>query len=184
MIFLTCLSLLACGPMGDSGTQAPAIEFNDLQGSSHTLAKPERPTLVGFFISNCGYCKNMMGVLNDVSAKHRDIEVYGFYLNPGSDGDISSAAQQYDFSGTVVAAQQRPELIQTLASTFAIRGPGRDAYVIDKAGAVHSVSLVDGSSQFLSQADVEAKLEDLIAKADGSSASAPAAGGSETSLIH
>ncbi|MBI5238893.1 MAG: redoxin domain-containing protein, partial [Elusimicrobia bacterium] len=138
ILLIAALGALACESPGggSSSPRAPAVEFKDLQGNSHSLASLDKPAVVGFWISNCGYCRNMLGILNSVIAKNRDgADVYGIYLNDVPESEISGAAAEENFSGIAAAAQQRVEVIKTFHETFGIRGPGRDVYVIDRSGA-------------------------------------------------
>jgi thiol-disulfide isomerase/thioredoxin len=182
ILLIAASGLLACGSPGGFSRQAPAVEFKDLHGNSRSLTNLDKPAVVGFWISDCGYCRNMLAILDSISAKNGDsVEAYGIYLNDVPESDIAAAAAQEGFSGIVAAAQQSPETLKAFLEAFGIRGVGRDVYVIDRTGAFRRVALVDLGDQFVPQADVEAKVQELI---DGTGdLPAAASGGTGESLI-
>jgi hypothetical protein len=76
---------------------------------------------------------------------------------PGaSQEDVNRAIQQ--------AAEQTPLLIRTLHEGFGIRGAGRDIYIIDAKGLIHTIPAVDANDDKRSQQEIIAGVEGALRK--------------------
>lgn len=171
---LVLLGLLAYGALQFKnrlqGPSAPAVAFTDVDGKTRDFRKLERPMAVGFWIEGCPYCANAMGVLNGVRRENspETLDVVGFFLNSRSSSDVASLGASEGYWVTLAAAQPPTELIAGLQSSFDIRGPGRDIYVIDRSGRYRVVSTVDGAGERRPadeiKAEVNARLKDVLKK--------------------
>jgi thiol-disulfide isomerase/thioredoxin len=169
---LVLLAILVYGGMRlknrVSGPAAPAVSFADVDGKTRDFRKLERPMAVGFWIENCPYCANAMAVLKSVRQENaaEKLDVVGFFLNARSAPDVASLGAREGYWVTLAAAQPPTDLIRALHSSFGIRGPGRDIYVIDRSGRYSVVSTVDGSGgrrpESEIKAEVTARLKDVL----------------------
>jgi thiol-disulfide isomerase/thioredoxin len=149
---------------------APVVPYTDVAGGRHALNHAMKPTVVGFWITHCGYSRRMMSVLGRVRGRYGadQVDVVGFELNPMSDAEVASNASNegYDNGATLAAAQQNEDLIRRLAEGFKIRGPGRDIYVVDRKGRYHAVAAVDWQDHPRDpnsvESDVAARLSDAM----------------------
>lgn len=152
------------------GPRAPAVSFADVDGKTRDFRKLERPMVVGFWIEECPYCQNAMAVLKGVRQANspEELDVVGFFLNAKSAPDVASAGAREGYWVTLAAAQPPHELIAALDSSFRIRGPGRDIYVVEPSGRYRAVSTVnrDGARRPESEikAEVDARIKELLKK--------------------
>ena len=144
----------------------PAVSFTDVQGLNRSFSRSTKPAVVGFWIQECGYSQRMMRVLRHVRQRYpgEQLDVIAFELNSMPDSQISAIASRegYQMGATLAGAQNTPGLIQTLQDGFAIRGPGRDVYVIDKNGRLRTVPAVDSGDEPLDPAAVESAVDARI----------------------
>lgn len=146
------------------GPSAPAVSFTDVDGKTRDFRKLERPMAVGFWIEDCPYCANAMAVLNSVRQENppEKLDVVGFFLNARSSPDVASLGAREGYWVTLAAGQPPTELIAALDSSFHIRGPGRDIYVIDRAGRYRVVSTVDGGGVRRPESEIKAEVSALL----------------------
>ncbi len=146
---------------------APAVSYTDVQGNSHSFSQLDKPAVVGFWIDECGYSQRMMAVLNQIRQNYPadQLDVVGFYLNSRSNSDIAAVADKEGYQVTLAAAQSTPQLIESLQSGFDIRGPGRDIYVIDKTGRIHTIKAVNGNNSPLPENQIESQVEAQVKSA-------------------
>lgn len=171
---LILLGLLIYGGWQLSGrfrASAPAIVFTDVDGKKRDFRKLERPMAVGFWIEDCPYCQNAMGVLNDVRQEHsrEKLDVVGFFLNARDPSEVASLGSREGYWITLAAGQPPGEpLIRDLDNAFHIRGPGRDIYVIGRSGSYRAVSTVDAAGERRPageiKAEVAARLKEVLKK--------------------
>lgn len=153
-----------------SGPSAPAVAFTDVEGRTRDFRKLPRPMVAGFWIEGCPYCENMMEVLKSVRQESSPdaLDVVGFFLNAMSSPDVASLGASEGYWVTLAACQPPTELIAALQTSFNIRGPGRDIYVLDRAGRYRAVSTVDagGNSRPAGEikTEVSALLKDVLKK--------------------
>lgn len=147
------------------GPKAPAIAFTDVDGKTRDFRKLERPMAVGFWIEDCPYCANAMEVLKGVRQENppEKLDVVGIFLNARSSPDVANLGAREGYWVTLAAGQPPTELIAALDAAFRIRGPGRDIYVIDRAGRYSAVSTVDGSGERRPEADIKADVRARLA---------------------
>jgi hypothetical protein len=146
------------------GTRAPAISFADVEGKTRDFRKLERPMAVAFWIQECPFCQNAMSVLDGVRRENPadKLDVVGFYLNSQSPSDVASLGSREGYGVTLAPAQPPNELIAALHSSFKIRGPGRDIYVVDRSGRYRAVSTVDGSGARRPGDEIRAEVNALV----------------------
>lgn len=151
------------GPSAQRGSSAPPVGFTDVEGKERDFRKLERPMVVVFWIEDCPYCRNAMAVLNKVRRENfpDKLDVVGFFLNERSSPEVASLGAGAGYRVTLAAAQPPEELIAALHSSFGIRGPGRDIYVIDRAGRYRVVSTVDGR-QLRPESEIKAEVAALL----------------------
>mgnify|MGYP001586539627 FL=1 len=112
----------------------------------------------------------MMEVLKSVRQESSAdaLDVVGFFLNEMSSPDVASLGAREGYWVTLAACQPPTELIAALQSSFNIRGPGRDIYVLDRSGRYRAVSTVDaggnGRPAVEIKAEVSALLKDVLKK--------------------
>lgn len=148
------------------------FSFTDVAGQTHRFSNDtNKPAVVAFWIDECGYSQNAMLVLNAIRREYpaEKLDVIGFFLNPRTDGEVVAAAQHEGYSATQVAAQpygasQSVPLIKTLHEGFGIRGPGRDIYVIDSKGFIHTIPTVDAKDEKRVTEEVIIKVDDVLKK--------------------
>ena len=147
----------------------PAVSFTDVQGGIHDFSRLGKPAVVGFWIDECGYSQRAMSVLNEMRQDYspEQLDVIGFYLNPRSDSDIAALGEREGYNATLAGAQESPELIESLQKSFDIRGPGRDIYVIDRNGIIHTVKAVDDGGRLVSPADLVSEVNAQVKSALG-----------------
>ena len=137
----------AAGFVGSDVSNAPLAshEFKDVDGNDHDFAQITRPKLVAFWITQCGYSKRAMWLMDEArkDATSGDLEFVGFYLNRANDGQIKSLARQAGISVPVAAAQQTPELMESLIRKFGFTAPGRDLYLVDRQGVIQRLDVSD-----------------------------------------
>lgn len=149
------------------GPSVPPVSFTDVDGKTRDFRKLERPLVVGFWIEGCPYCANAMGVLNSVRQETSvdKLDVVGFFLNARSSPEVASLGAGEGYWVTLAASQPPTELIVALHSSFRIRGPGRDIYVIGRSGRYRVVSTVNGQEprpQREIKAEVDALLKEVL----------------------
>lgn len=164
IIALLILILISVGwLMKQSGAHyAPNMIFADAEGKSHRFVNSDRPVVVGFWITQCGYSQRVMHVLNYIRKDYPidKLDVIGFYLNAGmSDEQILAAGRAEGYKVNLAPAQRTIDMIRGLHTAFGIRGPGRDLYVVDQKGWISSVK-ADDTAQ--SEAEIEFKLRRLL----------------------
>ena len=133
--------------VGSAASNAPLTshEFKDGDGNDHDFAQITRPKLVAFWITQCGYSKRAMWLMNEArqNTTDTDLEVVGFYLNQADDRQIKSLARQAGIAVPVAAAQQTPELMESLIQKFRFTKPGRDLYLVDRQGVIQRLDVSD-----------------------------------------
>lgn len=143
------------------------VVYADVQGRTRSLSKPGKPTVVGFWIARCGYCSNMMGVLDSVRRKFPadKVDVVGFFLNDGTDEDIKAFAGEEGHTADLASAYRSRKFRDFLEERFRFEGAGFDIYVIGRDGGFERVSTVDDQGRLRSPDVVLSEVEACIRKA-------------------
>lgn len=139
---------------------------NGLHGFSTTPAS--KPTLVVFWISDCGWCERSMRVMDRLRDRYdeKDLDMVGIYLNPNSAQAIEDEARRKGHVFPVVSGQDMWDWkgIKEMLDEFGFKGTGRSIYLVDAQGAIHEV---DASVWEIGEGIIEGRATDLIASATG-----------------
>ncbi len=147
----------------------PALSYTDVQGRVHDFSRLDKPAVIGFWIDECGYSQRVMSVLDEIREEYPadKLDVVGFYLNPRMDAEIAAVGAREGYNVTLAGAQESPGLIENLQKSFDIRGPGRDIYVIDKTGIIHTIKAVGGGGNPVSPGELESEVSARVKSALG-----------------
>jgi AhpC/TSA family len=153
-----------------AGQRVPAaLTYTDVDGEARTFKhEGTAPTVVAFWISNCGYSQNAMWALNEVRRQYRgdEVDVIGFYMNPSVDADVKSIAKRERYEVTLATVQNMSlgpnGLLGQLNDAFHVRGAGRDVYVVDKEGRIRTIPAVDEKGKLRPRPDIVSDLHSAL----------------------
>jgi thiol-disulfide isomerase/thioredoxin len=133
-----------------SGPRVPDLAYTDVAGQARKLRGTGKPAVIGFWIADCPYCERMMAVLNKVRRDYPEeqVDVVGFYLNRTTPQALKELGAGQNYAMTLAQAQPPTELVAALDKGFAIRGVGRDIYLVDKDGGFRTVDVSDLETPF------------------------------------
>lgn len=152
------------------GQRVPAaLTYTDVEGQARTFRhEGTAPTVVAFWISNCGYSQNAMWALNEVRRQHREdeVDVIGFYMNPSVDAEVKTIAKNERYKVTLATVQNTSlgptALFGQLAEAFHVRGAGRDVYVMDREGRIRTIPAVDEQGKLRPRPDIVSDVNSAI----------------------
>jgi hypothetical protein len=152
------------------GQRVPAaLTYTDVDGQARTFRhEGTAPTVVAFWISNCGYSQNAMWALNEVRRQYREdeVDVVGFYMNPSLDAQTKTIAKNEKYEVTLATVQNMSlgtnALFGEMNDAFHIRGMGRDVYVVDKEGRIHTIPAVDEQGKLRPRPDIVSDVQSAL----------------------
>jgi hypothetical protein len=156
-----------------AGQRVPAaLTYRDVDGQARTFQHEDAvPTVVAFWISNCGYSQNAMWALNEVRRQYPEdeVDVVGFYMNPSMDAQTKSIAKREKYEVTLATVQNMSlgpnALYGELNDAFHLRGVGRDVYVVDKEGRIHTIPAVDEQGKLRPRPDIVSDVHSALGTA-------------------
>ena len=146
------------------GPRVPDLKYTDVTGKVRMLRGTGKPAVIGFWIADCPYCERMMGVLNKVRRDYPEAQadIIGFYFNATTAGALKELGAAKNYERTLVQAQPPTELVAALDKGFSPRGVGRDIYLVDKDGGIHTVDVSDLETPFK---DIYPKITEFLTQA-------------------
>lgn len=152
------------------GLRVPVgVTYTDVDGQARTFEhQGATPTVVAFWISNCGYSQNAMWALNEVRRQYRsdEVDVVGFYVNPGLDAQTVTIAKRENYNVTLATVQNMSlgptPLFGELNNAFHMRGAGRDVYIVDREGRIHTIPAVDEQGKRRPRPDIVAEVDRVL----------------------
>lgn len=152
------------------GLRVPAgLTYTDVEGQTRTFQNEgTAPTVMAFWISNCGYSQNAMWALNEVRQQYRsdEVDVVGFYVSPGRDAQTMAIAKRENYKVTLATVQNisvgPTALFGELNNAFRMRGVGRDVYVVSTDGRIHTIPAVDEEGKPRPRPDIVADVHSVL----------------------
>lgn len=166
LVVLVIACLIAFGAYKykhQAGARVPDLAYADVTGKARTLRGTGKPAVIGFWIEGCPYCERMMGVLNKVRRDYPEaqVDVIGFYLNATTPEAVKELGASNNYVMTLAQAQPPTERVAALDKGFSLRGVGRDIYLVDKDGGIHTVDVSNLETPFK---DIYPKITDFLAQ--------------------
>ena len=124
-------------------------------------AESIREASLGNFIESSKLASDPNALIKtEVRRQYREdeVDVVGFYMNPSLDAQVRSIAKREKFEVTLATVQNMSlgpnALFGQLNDAFHIRGAGRDVYVVDKEGRIHTIPAVDEQGKLRPRPDI------------------------------
>ena len=123
----------------------PVVTYADVSGEVHYLAGTAKPALIVFWLNGSEQSTKAMNLLAAIRPDYAEnkLDLIGFYMDEINSEALSQTAQSSSYFFTIAGAAQTPELKAALFKSFHVRGPGKDIYVVDKAGKITAVDVSD-----------------------------------------
>lgn len=139
---ILAVSLLLMGCAKSGPVVVHPISFYDTAGVLHSVGRGKKPALLVFWITNCGYCTNTMGILDQARPRFPEdkLDVVGIYLNTASAREVAGFAQDEGHKVPVAASRESGQaLLESFIAAFGFNAPGRHVYFVDGQGKVQAL---------------------------------------------
>lgn len=169
VVVLAATGYAAVRIWGEISSRPEALQVTPVRyvvplAGTRELPRPDRVSVVGFWITNCSYSENLLSVMNAVRYRYpeRQVDVVGFHLNPTTPAELQAYRVRNGYRFTLVPAQPPIQLVAKLDSTYGFRLPGRDVYVVHPSGRALKVDVSGRDSMAKQVARVSEAIDQIM----------------------